>query len=146
MAFLMSALAGCFAVIQAGTNKIISQHWGFASALLLNGTVFLVFNLILFAIIWWQPKFFPADFVIQGRLTDMKLWWVIPGLCGFMLVSGLVISISRIGALQTFVICIASQIFCGLLWDMLVEDKTVTALRLVGATFTLLGAVITAMS
>ena len=43
----LSIMAGAFAVLQAGTNKIISQTWGFSSALLLNGIVFLVFNFLI---------------------------------------------------------------------------------------------------
>jgi hypothetical protein len=46
MAYLFSMLAGCFAVFQTGSNKIISAWWGFSSALLLNGLAFLFFNLI----------------------------------------------------------------------------------------------------
>lgn len=146
MAVVLSILAGMFAVVQAGINKMISQSWGFSSALLLNGIVFLVFNLMLFAIVWSQPRFFPGEYVIQGRLSDFRLWWIVPGLCGFMLVSSLVIAMSKIGALQTFVICIASQILCSMMWDYFVSGKELSTARLVGAAVTMAGAVITSMS
>jgi uncharacterized membrane protein YdcZ (DUF606 family) len=143
MAVLLSIMAGSLAVIQAGTNKVISQSWGFSSALLLNGLVFLACNILLFSAVWWQPRLFPDDFLIQGKLTDFKMWWVIPGICGFLLVTGLVVSLNKIGAMQTFVICIASQILCGLLWDLLVEHRGLTPLRFCGAAITLVGALIT---
>ena len=140
MAFIFSALAGFFAVVQAGINKIIAEEWGFSSALLLNGLVFLVFNLILFAGVWLQPKLFPEDYLLQGRFTDFKMWWLIPGLCGFLLVTGLAVSLTKIGALQAFVICIASQVLCGLAWDAMVEGKALTTARVVGALITVSGA------
>jgi len=146
MAVLLSILAGCFSVVQAGSNKMISQTWGFSSALLLNGVVFLAFNFLLFAAVWAQPKIFPGDFLMQGRLTDFKLWWIVPGICGFLLVTGLTVSISKIGALQTFVICIASQIVCGLLWDLLVDGRGLSFWRVVGAAVTLAGAVVTTLA
>jgi bacterial/archaeal transporter family-2 protein len=146
MAILLSIMAGCFAVVQAGMNKVISQSWGFSSALLLNGIVFLLFNFLMFLAVWLQPKVFSSDYLLQGRLTDFRLWWIVPGICGFLLVTGLAISLSKIGALQTFVICIAAQILCGVLWDMMIEGKTLTLMRVVGAVITLVGAVVTTVS
>lgn len=140
MAILFSIMAGMFGVIQSGLNKMISDHWGFSSALLLNGLVFLVFNLLLFAAVYFQPQIFPMSYRLQGDLFDFKLWWVLPGFCGFMLVMGLAVSLSQVGAVQTFVICIAAQIVCSLLWDFLVEGQHIATARWIGTLVTFLGA------
>jgi len=140
MAFLFSFLAGTFAVLQSGINKNIAQLWGLSSSLLLNGLVFLVFNFLLFVFVWWQPRILPAEYALQGSLTDMKWFWILPGLFGFLLVLGLTFSMGKIGALQTFVISIAAQMLVGLAWDALMENKPVTILRLVGAVMTFAGA------
>ena len=142
MAILFSAMAGMFAVIQSGLNKIISDEWGFSSALLLNGTVFLVFNLLLFSVVYFQPGLFPAEFRLQGSFSNFKLWWVVPGLCGFMLVLGLAVAFSQVGAVQAIVICIAAQIVFSLLWDVLVGGQNVSMIRVVGTVVTFIGAFI----
>jgi bacterial/archaeal transporter family-2 protein len=140
VAVLFSVMAGCFGVIQSGLNKMISDHWGFSSALLLNGLVFLVFNFLLFSVVYFQPQIFPSEYRIQGAAADFKLWWILPGICGFMLVMGLAVSLAQVGAVQTFVICIAAQIVCSLLWDLLVEGKEIATIRLAGTAITFLGA------
>jgi bacterial/archaeal transporter family-2 protein len=142
MAILFSVMAGMFAVIQSGLNKMISDEWGFSSALLLNGVVFLVFNLLLFSVVYFQPGIFPAEFRLQGSLSNFKLWWVLPGICGFMLVLGLAVAFSQVGAVQAIVICIAAQIICSMLWDLMVEGKEVGMARIAGTVITFVGAFI----
>jgi transporter family-2 protein len=142
MAILFSVMAGMFAVVQSGLNKIISDDWGFSSALLLNGTVFLVFNLLLFLAVYLQPGLFPAEFRLQGSINNFKLWWILPGICGFMLVLGLAVAFSQVGAVQAIVICIAAQIICSLLWDVFVGGQQVGMIRIVGTVVTFVGAFI----
>ncbi len=140
MAILFSVMAGVFAVIQSGLNKIISDSWGFSSALLLNGLVFLVFNFLLFTLVYFQPQIFPAGFQIQGSFANFKFWWVLPGLCGFMLVMGLAVAFSQVGAVQAIVICIAAQIIASTLWDIFVDGKELGMMRLAGTVVTFVGA------
>ncbi len=140
MAIFFSIIAGCFGVLQSGLNKMISDHWGFSSALLLNGLVFLVFNLLLFSVVYFQPQIFPAEYRLQGNVGDFKLWWILPGICGFMLVMGLAVSLAQVGAVQTFTICIAAQVVCSLLWDVMIQGQAVATMRLLGAAITFLGA------
>lgn len=142
IAVLFSAMAGTFAVIQSGMNKLVADHWGFSSSLLLNGVGFLFFNTILFVFVWGQPKWFAQEYLIQGQLNDFKLWWLLPGLLGFLLVMGLAVSVSRIGALQTMVISIAAQIAAGILWDLAIENRPITVMRLTGAAITFLGVLV----
>jgi bacterial/archaeal transporter family-2 protein len=142
MAILFSVMAGVFAVIQSGLNKMISDSWGFSSALLLNGLVFLVFNFLLFALVYFQPHIFPAGFQIQGQVSAFKVWWILPGICGFMLVMGLAVAFSQVGAVQAIVICIAAQIIASMLWDLFVDGKEIGMARLVGTVVTFIGAFI----
>jgi bacterial/archaeal transporter family-2 protein len=142
MAVLFSILAGSFAVLQTGLNKIMSETWGFSSALLLNGIVFLVFNLILFGMVWIQPRLFPSEYLIQGQLSDFKWLWILPGLFGFLLVMGLTVASSKIGAVPTFVISIAAQIIMSIAWDSFVDSKPLTAMKVSGAILTFAGAFI----
>lgn len=142
MAIFLAALAGFCGVMQAGMNKIIAQQWGFSSALLINGVSFLIFNLILFGAVLIQPQLFPAEFLIQGRFAEMKLWWILPGFLGFLLVTSIAIALGKIGAVQAFVICISAQMIFGLAWDVMIEGKAATTARVLGAALTVVGAVI----
>lgn len=142
MAVLFAIMAGAFAVLQTGINKIMSETWGFSSALLLNGLVFLVFNFILFGLVWAQPRWFPSGYLLQGQLSDFKWLWVLPGIFGFFLVMGLTVASQKIGAVPTFVISIAAQIIVSITWDTLVDSKPVTMMKLTGAVLTFAGAFI----
>lgn len=142
LAYFFSAMAGAFGVLQAGFNKTVADSWGFSASLLLNGSVFLIFNALLFAVVWWTPKTFPQEYLIQGSWSDFRLWWIIPGIMGFLLVMGLAVAIGQIGALQTMVISIAAQIVCGVLWDLAIENRPMTVMRITGASITLVGAVL----
>lgn len=142
LAVFFSIMAGAFGVWQAGLNKVVADSLGFTASLLFNGFFFLVFNLIFFFVVYVRPKAFPSEFSIQLAFQDFRWWWIVPGLMGFALVMGLAVSVGRIGAVQTFVISIAAQIFASIAWDMFTGEVELSKWRLVGAAVTLVGAVI----
>lgn len=146
LAVIMSIVAGAFGVWQAGMNKVVADSLGFTFSLVFNGFFFLFFNLIFFAYVLAKPGMLPAEFTVQWALNEFRWWWVVPGLMGFILVMGLAVSIGRIGAVQTFVISIAAQIFASVAWDMFAGDQEVNKMRLVGAGLTLVGAVVATLS
>ena len=146
LAVLLSIMAGAFGVWQAGMNKVVADSLGFTASLLFNGVFFLVFNLIFFVFVYVKPKALPSEFTIQWALHDFKWWWIVPGFMGFALVMGLAVSVGRIGAVQTIVISIASQVFASIAWDLYSGDFQMNKWRLVGAGVTLAGAIISTLS
>lgn len=146
VAVIFSILAGAFGVWQAGMNKVVADSLGFSSSVLLNGFFLFFFNLLFFILVVLKPKTFPAEFSVQWNFQEFKLWWIVPGLMGFVLVLGLAVSVGRIGAVRTFVIAIAAQIFASMLWDFWAGDQELNKLRLVGAFITLCGAVLATIS
>lgn len=142
VAVIFSVMAGVFGVLQAGMNKNIADYWGFPASLLLNGFLFLIFNLVFFLLVKLSPNNFPESFIYNGHFSQFKWWWLIPGLMGFTLVMGLALSIAKIGAVQTFVISIVAQVAASFAWDIFYEGKEMTLLRVVGALIALLGAVL----
>lgn len=142
IAVLFSAMAGVFGVLQAGMNKDIAQVWGFPASLLFNGCLFLVFNFLFFSLVYFFPKYFPQSFIYEGNWSQIKWWWLVPGLLGFSLVMGLAVSIGKIGAIQTFVISIVAQVVASFAWDVFCEGKELSFIRILGAAIALGGAVI----
>ena len=132
LAFLMSTLAGSLGVLQAGLNKIVGDHLGFPLALVLNGVFFLFFNLIFFLFMLGN-KSSGGEFGIHWGFAELKWWWMLPGFTGFVLVLGLALSVSRIGAVQTFVIALVAQTFASIAWDIWVREDSIHALRWMGA-------------
>lgn len=143
MAVGLAVLAGVFGVLQAGINRLIAQSWGFSSALLFNGVIFVVFNLLLYAFVYLKPELVPASYRIQGAVSDIRGWWLLSGLFGFLLVASIATAIGQIGALQAFVFCVGAQLVASNVWDYLVEEKDPTPLRLIGTAVTFVGVYIT---
>ena len=137
---LLPALLGFAAVLQGGLNRQIASQWGLAAAALFNTLVLLLAVLGLLLLARWRPELMPPFFQLRGGLTDIRWWWVFPGLCGLALVAGIPWTISRIGAFPVFLGILSGQLIMSLAWDAFVEHRPVTTLRLVGAGLALLGA------
>ncbi|MCB9072991.1 MAG: DMT family transporter [Bdellovibrionaceae bacterium] len=142
VAALLSIMAGIFAVTQAGMNKLIGDSWGFSSSLLLNGVVYFACNALLFAAAYSYPKWFSSEYTIQGSLGQFRLWWIAPGICGFLLVLGLAYSVLKIGAAHTFIITVTAQIVFGVVWDLAIEHRPIAMTRFAGAGLALVGALL----
>lgn len=146
VAALFSILAGVLGVTQAGLNKIIGDSWGLSGSLFLNGVIYMVCNALLFGAVYYIPRYFSDEYLVQGNLSQFRMWWIFPGICGFLLVTGLVYSVLKIGAAQTFVLCVSAQIVFGIVWDFTVENRPVAMMRLAGAALVLVGAVLSSLS
>lgn len=144
-AVIFSILAGIFGVTQAGLNKIIGDSWGLSGSLFLNGIVYMLCNALLFFVVYYWPRYFSDEYLVQGNLAQFRAWWIFPGICGFLLVMGLVYSVLKIGAAQTFVLCVSAQIVFGIVWDFAIESKPVATMRLIGAGLVLAGAVLSSL-
>ena len=112
---IIVVLLGTAAVMQAGMNRQILEHWGVLPAVLLNSLVFLSISLSLYWISSLFPTLFPASFKLPTAFSNFKWWYFLPGLFGFLLVMGLPIAISYIGATKTFIYLVIAQMISSLL-------------------------------
>jgi bacterial/archaeal transporter family-2 protein len=133
--FVMVLLLGSAAVLQAGLNRHILEHWGILATVLLNSLVFISVSVFLYAVYFLFPALFPDSFKLSSAFTQFKWWYVLPGLFGFFLVMGLPIAISMIGATKTFIYLIIAQMLSSLIWDMFQESIPLTSARVIAVLF-----------
>lgn len=143
-ALVLSACLGVAAVLQAGMNRAIGTEWGLLPAVFLNSLVLFVAVSGLFALMTARPELFPEAFQNRGAFKSFSPWFLLPGLFGLCLVSGIPFAISKAGALRVFVTVVAFQMAAGLGWDTWIEGVAVSPRRIAGAVLALLGALLTA--
>jgi len=141
MDLLVPLVLGVAAVLQATLNKEIAAHAGLAAATSLNMVVATACALA-FAVycgvrgqqdglLRWQPD-----------ASAFRVWWLVPGLVGFLIVLGLPWAVQRIGALSTFVVLVGAQMLASAAWDRFVGGIPLSAPRMLGAVCTIAGVVL----
>ena len=141
LAWLVPVIVGVAVVLQGGFNRQVSQQWGLATTVLMNGIVFLVVALLLWAIMKLRPEFLPREFLPPQLGGPVAFWRVVlPGVFGVLIVVGLPWAIARMGALGAILILLVTQLVVSMVWDALVEGVSVQPLRIAGAALALVGA------
>lgn len=131
------------AVLQAAFNRRIAATWGLAPTVALNAVVVLLFCIAFY----FLARRGVVDGVIEGaRFSDFKVLWLLPGLFGFLLITGLPWAISHVGATRVFVAVVSAQMLTSLLWDRFVEGIDLSWTRVLGAVLCVAGVVLASMS
>lgn len=130
--YLIPVSVGLCIVMQGILNKQFSLAYGLATASLLNAIIFAVVAFVLFVIAQRFPLDVP-DF-IPPKLShyEFRFWHLVPGLCGFVIVTLTPWSIRHIGAAQVFVLIISAQILFSSLWDYTVHSVSFSPAKLLG--------------
>ncbi len=138
--YLLPLSVGICIVMQGVLNKQFSLSYGLATASLLNALVFAVLAFVVFIASQKIPLAF-ADF-IPPKLSqyEFHFWHLIPGICGFLIVTLTPWSIKYLGAAQVFILVIGSQILFSSLWDYLVNSITFSPIKLLGLALVAIGA------
>lgn len=129
---LIPLLLGCLAVLQGVLNRKIAAQWGLAHAVVLSASTLVVASIgfALFVRTW--PTLFPPEFRGNVDIRAWKWWFIIPGCCGFFVVSGVPWTLSKVGALQVFVGIVAAQIIASAAWDAVFEGIPLSTTRVLG--------------
>jgi transporter family-2 protein len=140
---IVPLVLGIAAVLQATLNREIANHTGLAAAAALNMLVAAVLALAFagFCALRKAP-----DGLLRWQVAgqDFRLFWLLPGLIGFLLVLGLPWVIERAGALATFVVLVAAQVLASTLWDRFAAGIPLSMPRVLGALCTVAGVVLVA--
>ena len=143
--FVVPFVLGVMAVLQATLNRGIAQHAGLAAATALNMVVAAAcaFGFALFC-----AQRGEANGILRWTVdrSAFQLWWLLPGVVGFLIVLGLPWSVQRIGALSTFVALVSAQMVTSALWDHFAGGIPLSPTRIAGALCALVGVVLLSRS
>jgi transporter family-2 protein len=123
-------------------NRRFAGEWGLWSATLVNMVVALLATVAVYAAVRWAPGMLPGGSSQVLRFQGFTPWHLLPGLCGVLIVVGMPLAISRLGAVQSVLLLIAAQLVTSLVWDATVENRPATAARVVGSVVAFAGAAI----
>lgn len=136
---LVAMVLGVASVGQGVVNRQIASGWGIATATLLNTVILLFLAVTFYGISRYVPHALPE--LLRERFGDRTpLWWyLLPGVCGFVIVAGLPLAIEKVGALRVFLGFVAAQIVVSLVWDATMERMPVNFTRVAGAVVAWIG-------
>jgi uncharacterized membrane protein YdcZ (DUF606 family) len=129
--YLLPFAVGICGVLQGALNRRMAADWGLGWVVMWNTLIVLVLTSVVIALGLYPGKI---------QLGQLKWWHFLPGLFGFVIVLCIPLSISRIGALSSFLIIISSQILVSGAWDKFVQGVDLSWTRILGASLALAGA------
>lgn len=141
--YLVPVLVGIAAVVQAGINKQAGERWGLAGSVFSSSMVLSAAALIIWLISLYSPDRLPPFFSAPANPRPFSPWFLIPGLLGLVIVTGLPWGIQKIGASLCFVIAIAVQMAASLAWDGVVEGRPFSWVKALGVGIATIGAIVT---
>lgn len=137
---------GLTVVVQGVLNRRIGADWGMPAAVLLNALIFFAVSLALYGWAKFSPESTPSLLRLpENHVRSMELWYLIPGLCGFILVLGMPISLHQNGPTKTFILLIASQIIFSLGLEKFITGEFPGILKISGALLAVIGATLVAL-
>jgi len=139
LTMLLPLLLGAIGIIQGGLNRSMSNYIGLSWMLILGNVITLIICIALFFIVKASPSTFP-DFVKVKELT-FKWWFIVPGIFGFIFLSGLPLAIYKIGAVKATVGMIAAQMVTSVFWDIYIEGIPFSTNKGVGIIFAIMSVV-----
>ncbi|MGB0452929.1 MAG: DMT family transporter [Bacteriovoracaceae bacterium] len=140
---ILSFFIGAVTVLQGGVNRKITSEWGLSGAIFLNSFT-LVFVAAFF--VWicsYAPQLFPESFPAKFQKSTFRMWYLIPSVCGFIIICGIPALIPKVGASSVFLCIVIGQLFFSVLWDLKYEGLELTPQKYIGISVALLGLLIT---
>ena len=132
---LIPLMLGTVGILQGGFNRNISNDIGVAQAVFFGCIVTLVIASGFYFVVRLYPQYFPAFFQAKASIGTFKLWYIIPGIFGFFILTGFPMAISKLGAVKLLVGLVAAQMIASVLWDIFVEKIPMNTLKVAGMFF-----------
>ncbi len=141
--WIFSFFIGAITVAQGGLNRKVAEAWGLSGAIFINSFIILIVAGIFLSVCVVFPQIFPSEFHLKYQSVQFKWWHAIPALCGFMIVSGIPALIPKVGASSVFLCIIIGQLIFSILWDLKIENISITPQKYLGIFVAFLGFAIT---
>ena len=144
---LIPFFIGLSVVTQGVLNRQIGAAWGLGAAVFLNASVLFVLSSLLFLGLIYFPQSFPSFLQLSSpEASRAQAWFVIPGLCGLLIVIGVPWSLQMNGPGKTFILVIVAQIIFSLLFEKFFFGLSLSLMKIMGALFVAVGAALVAFS
>jgi transporter family-2 protein len=137
MIFLPLAIGFC-GIMQGAMNRLVSNYIGVTQATLITNIGCVLVSLVFYYIVRAYSSLFPYFYQIKAPLTSYKWWFIFPPLFGFFIIAGIPFAIAKLGAVKVTVGLIAAQMITSVVWDLVVEDISLNAMKVVGILFAFL--------
>lgn len=146
MIYAVAIFVGITSALQSTLNRHIADSWGLISTLIITCLSMLASISVLYVLVRMFPDSFPDFFKDKAAWTNFKLWYVIPGVLGIVIVLGFPFTISKIGATSVFLLAIVGQITMSVLWDIFVEKMPMNHYRIIAVALCAMGAYLSTKS
>lgn len=144
--FLIPIAVGISGILQGGFNRNMSEPLGLAHSLLIGNILVLIYSLVFYFGVVKYPEFFPEFFKVRAPLSTFKWWYIIPSICGFVIISGIPIGISKIGAVKVTVLIVVAQMMTSIIWDLMVDKVPMNTMKSLGLLFSIIAVACTLYS
>jgi transporter family-2 protein len=133
----LAVIAGMAVAMQTAANSALTLRIGLGSSLIINTTVVLLANIVLWACLGARTEFFPGD---------VPWTYYIGGFCGFTVIAIMALSFPQLGGAWAVALLVLGQGMAALAVDhfglMGMPQNPVTLLRLAGLALVVGGAVL----
>lgn len=136
--YIIPLAVGAAGIIQGGLNKNMSQNMGLTMALFIGNALVLLYSVFLYLLATKSPESVSDLFRLRETAINFKWWYIIPSVCGFVIITGIPFGISKIGAIKVAVLIIAGQMITSVLWDIFVEKIPLNSYKGLGILCSLL--------
>lgn len=130
--FLIPLAVGISGILQGGINRNMSNTLGLTQSLLLGNLFVLFYSIVLYFMVQKAPESFPDFFRLKTGLLEFKWWYLIPSICGFIIITGIPFGIFKLGAVKVTVLIVVAQMVTSILWDVFVEKLPVNTMKMAG--------------
>lgn len=138
LTYIIPLAVGAAGIIQGGLNKAMSQNMGLTMALFIGNALVVVYSVFLYILATKSPESVSDLFKLRESAIDFKWWYIIPSICGFLIITGIPFGISKIGAVKVTVLIVAGQMVSSIFWDIFVEKLPLNTMKGLGVLFSIL--------
>lgn len=144
--YLIPLAVGIAGILQGGVNEKISKDIGLAHGLMVGNTFVLILSILLIILTIKYPHIFPEYFKLKASFSTFRPWYLLPGLFGFIIITGIPMSIVKIGAIKTTVLIVVAQMITSIIWDLSVEKLPLNFMKSLGLFFSVIAVACTLYS